>query len=81
MNTSNNQQEFILFRRGHRKNLHPNFEKIDDINCEFLYNIKKKFFYVKYQPKFINNSFKGYEKEVISKNVDFIIKTLKEPKC
>jgi hypothetical protein len=71
------EQEFVKFNRGSRKLIHPSFESIDNIDCEFIYNKHKRFFYVEYSPV-INNNIKNYTRSIISSNVEHIIKEIKK---
>lgn len=71
-----NVQQYIKFEQGKRKFIHPLFEDIDDLDCYFLYNKIKKFFYVEFSPV-INNSHKSYTRSLISSDVSFIVKEIK----
>lgn len=72
-----NSNPFVSFHKGSRKNIHPSFEAIDDFDCYFIYNKKKKYFYVEYSP-IINNNIKKYTRTIISNNVSNVINDIKK---
>jgi hypothetical protein len=61
---------FQLFPKGKRNRLHPKFYEIDDMNCNFWYELQHRYFYIEYG--------ENLSRAIISKDINYIVNTIKE---
>ena len=64
----NPRQGFQNFKSGECHLLHPSFEILDKNNCNMLYELENKVFYITYGI--------GHKKELITQSIDTVVEVI-----